>query len=91
MENTQPLNTVFISSSHYADLVESETILNILRDILIDRLKIYDYRDKPEIDFNASDMEDVVKALFPEQYAKKAKAILDAWYKDHPNKAANAE
>lgn len=91
MENTQPLNTVFISSRHYADLVESETILNILRDILIDRLKIYDYRDKPEVDFNASDMEDVVKALFPEQYAKKATAILDAWHKEHPGKAANEE
>lgn len=91
MENTLPLNTVFISSRHYADLVESETILNILRDILIDHLKIYDYRDKPEIDFNASDMEDVVKALFPEQFAKRSKSLLDAWKKEHPDKADNAE
>lgn len=90
MEN-QPINTVYISSQHYADLVESETILNILHDVLIDRLKIYEYREKPEIDFDGSDMEDVIKALFPEQFAKRSKALLDAWKKDHPDKTANAE
>lgn len=90
MEN-QPINTVCISSRHYADLVESETILNILHDVLIDRLKIYEYREKPEIDFDGSDMEDVIKALFPEQFAKRSKALLDAWKKDHPDKTANAE
>lgn len=90
MEN-QPINTVYISSRHYADLVESETTLNILRDVLIDRLKINEYRANPEIDFNDSDMEDVIKALFPEQFAKRAKALLDAWKKDHPDKATNAE
>lgn len=90
MEN-QPINTVYISSRHYADLVESETTLNILRDVLIDRLKINEYRANPEIDFNDSDMEDVIKALFPEQFAKRTKALLDAWKKDHPDKATNAE
>lgn len=92
MEN-QPINTVFISSRHYADLVESETTLNILRDILIDRLKIYGYHTElaPEIDFAGSGMEDVIKALFPEQYAKKARALLTAWREEHPNKADNAE
>lgn len=90
MEN-QPINTACISSRHYADLVESETTLNILRDVLIDRLKIYEYREKPEIDFDGSDMEDVIKALFPEQFAKRSKALLDAWKKDHPDKTANAE
>ena len=90
MEN-QPINTAYISSQHYADLVESETTLNILRDVLIDRLKIYEYREKPEIDFNGCDMEDVIKALFPEQFAKRSKALLDAWKKDHPDKATNAE
>lgn len=91
MENTQPLNTVFISSRHYADLVESETILNILRDILIDRLKIYDYSGKPEMDFNASDFENVVKTMFPDQYAKRSSALIADWYKKHPDKATNAE
>lgn len=90
MEN-QPINTACISSRHYADLVESETTLNILRDVLIDRLKIYEYREKPEIDFNGCDMEDVIKALFPEQFAKRFKALLDAWKKDHPDKTANVE
>ena len=90
MEN-QPINTVYISSRHYADLVESETTLNILRDVLIDRLKINEYRANPEIDFDGSDMEDVIKALLPEQFAKRAKALLDAWKKDHPDKATNAE
>lgn len=90
MEN-QPINTVCISSRHYADLVESETTLSILHDVLIDRLKIYEYREKPEIDFDGSDMEDVIKALFPEQFAKRSKALLDAWKKDHPDKTANAE
>lgn len=90
MEN-QPINTVYISSQHYADLVESETTLNILRDVLIDRLKINEYRANPEIDFNSCDMEDVIKALFPEQFAKRSKALLDAWKKDHPDKASNAE
>lgn len=90
MEN-HPINTVYISSQHYADLVESETTLNILRDVLIDRLKINEYRANPEIDFNDSDMEDVIKALFPEQFAKRSKALLDAWKKDHPDKATNAE
>lgn len=91
MENTQPLNTVFISSRHYADLVESETILNFLRDVLLDHLKIFDYQDKPEIDFGGSGMEDVIRLVFPEQYAKKANALISAWKKDHPDKAANAE
>ena len=90
MEN-HPINTVYISSQHYADLVESETTLNILRDVLIDRLKINEYRANPEIDFDYSDMEDVIKALFPEQFAKRSKALLDAWKKDHPDKATNAE
>lgn len=90
MEN-QPINTACISSRHYADLVESETTLSILHDVLIDRLKIYEYREKPEIDFDGSDMEDVIKALFPEQFAKRSKALLDAWKKDHPDKTANAE
>ena len=90
MEN-HPINTVYISSQHYADLVESETTLNILRDVLIDRLKINEYRANPEIDFDDSDMEDVIKALFPEQFAKRSKALLDAWKKDHPDKATNAE
>lgn len=90
MEN-QPINTVYISSLHYADLVESETTLNILLDVLIDRLKINEYRANPEIDFDGCDMEDVIKALFPERFAKRSKALLDAWKKDHPDKATNAE
>lgn len=84
MEN-QPINTVYISSRHYADLVESETTLNFLRNTLIDRLKVWDYSGKPEIDFNGADFDDVVKALFPEQYGKKASVLMADWEKAHPD------
>lgn len=85
MPENIPINSVLVSSRHYADLVESDVTLNILRNTLIDRLKVWDYSGKPEIDFNGADFEDVVKALFPEQYGKKASALMADWKKAHPD------
>ena len=85
MPESIPVNSVLVSSRHYADLVESDVTLNILRNTLIDRLKVWDYSGKPEINFNSSDFEDVVKALFPEQYGKKASALMADWKKAHPD------
>lgn len=86
MEN-QPLNTVFISSRHYADLVESETFLNAIRDYLFGHLtaKLYGYDNHLEVVFDGNPVE-LLKVFFPENYAQKADKLIQKYKSDNPDK-----
>lgn len=87
MPENIPVNSVLVSSRHYADLVESDVTLNVIRNVLIDRLRIFEYKLRPEIEFSGAGMEDVIKVLFPEQYAKRSSSLISEWKKNNPDKA----
>lgn len=83
MEN-QPLNTVYVSSLKFEELCADKAILEAVREALIGRLTIYEYKNRPEISFSENGFDRVVEVLFPAEYQRQARKLIADWKEKHP-------
>ena len=81
-----PLNSVFVSSYHYADLVESDAAMHSLRNHILTNLKPYrSYTGEVKVRFDDDGaLVELMAALFPERFAEKADKLIAKYIEDHP-------
>ena len=77
-----PLNSVLVSSYHYADLVESDAAVHALRNHITAHMTTYKgYNGDVRVGFDANGLLPLFAALFPEHYSEREKELL-ANYQD---------
>ena len=86
MANDISMNSVLVSSYHYADLVESDAAMHALRNHILSHLSVYkSYDGEPRVGFEADGLLVLFKALFPEHYLEREKELIEQYLKDHPD------
>lgn len=81
-----PLNSVFVSSYHYADLVETDAAMHSLRNHILSNLMAYrSYTGEVKVRFEDDGaLVALMAALFPEHFAEKVDKLIAKYIEDHP-------
>ena len=85
-----PLNSVFVSSYHYADLVESDAAMHALRNYLLNNLAAHrDYAGAVKLHLAGDDnaLIELLASLFPDHFAEKADKLIADYIASHPGEA----
>ena len=76
MATDSTLNTVYITSRHYADLVESDTQLTALRIYLLKNLTAEKFYDGSIRVVFEGDIPEILSILFPSTYATESAKLI---------------
>ena len=84
MENI-PLNSVLVSSYHYADLVESDAAMHSLRNHILAHLTAFrSYTGEVKVRFDDDGaLVDLMAALFPDHFTEKAEKLIAEYKETH--------
>ena len=80
-----PLNSVFVSSYHYADLVESDAAMHALRNHILTNLKPYrSYTGDVKVRFEDDGaLVELIAALFPDHFSDKVEKLIAEYKETH--------
>ena len=82
-----PLNSVLVSSYHYADLVESDAAMHTLRNYLLNNLAAHrDYSGRVKLHLAGDDnsLIELLASLFPDHFSEKADRLIAKYIEEHP-------